>query len=63
MVADAKSVGKAANGFPGVDVVKVEDLSILDLAPGGKAGRLTVWTQSALDSLSKRFEEVMVSAA
>jgi large subunit ribosomal protein L4e len=63
VVADVKGLAKAANGFPGVDVVKVDDLNILDLAPGGKAGRLTVWTKSALDSLSRRFEEVIASAA
>jgi large subunit ribosomal protein L4e len=63
IVADLKGLGRAANGFPGVDVVKVDDLSIIDLAPGGKAGRLTVWTKSAVDSLSKRFEEVVASAA
>jgi large subunit ribosomal protein L4e len=63
VVVDASSVGKVANGFPGVDVVKVDDLSVIDLAPGGRAGRLTVWTRSALDSLAKRFEGVVVSAA
>jgi len=63
VVVDPKSVGRAANGFPGVDVVKVDDLSILELAPGGKAGRLTVWTRSSLDSLARKFGEVMVSAA
>jgi large subunit ribosomal protein L4e len=63
IVIDPKSVSKAARGFPGVDVVRVDDLSVIDLAPGGKAGRLTVWTRSALDSLAKRFEEVVVSAA
>ena len=63
VVIDAKGLGKAAGGFPGVDVVKVDDLSILDLAPGGKAGRLTVWTKSALDALGRRFEEVVVNAA
>jgi large subunit ribosomal protein L4e len=63
VVSDVKSVGRAANGFPGVDVVRVEDVSVIDLAPGGKAGRLTVWTKSAIDSLAKRFEEVVVSAA
>jgi len=63
VVSDPKSVGRAANGFPGVDIVRVDDLSVIDLAPGGRAGRLTVWTKSALDSLGKRFEEVVVSAA
>ena len=63
VVTDSKGLGRAAGGFPGVDVVKADDLSIIDLAPGGRAGRLTVWTKSALDSVSKRFEEVIVDAA
>jgi large subunit ribosomal protein L4e len=63
VVTDPKGLGRAAGGFPGVDVVSAQDLSIIDLAPGGKAGRLTLWTKSALDSVSKRFEEVVVNAA
>jgi large subunit ribosomal protein L4e len=63
VVTDGKGLEKAAGGFPGVDVVKADDLSVVDLAPGGKAGRLTVWTRSSLDALSKRFEEVIASAA
>jgi large subunit ribosomal protein L4e len=63
VISDSKGLDEAAGGFRGVDVVKVDYLSVIDLAPGGKAGRLTVWTKSALDSLTKRFEEAIASAA
>jgi large subunit ribosomal protein L4e len=63
VVSEDKGLGKAAGSFPGVEVVKVDDLSIIPLAPGGNAGRLTVWTRSSLAALSKRFEEVVLNAA
>jgi len=40
-----------ARDLPGVDVVKVKDLSAEHLAPGGMLGRLTVWTKSAIQNL------------
>ncbi|KUO42887.1 MAG: 50S ribosomal protein L4 [Hadesarchaea archaeon YNP_N21] len=40
-----------ARNLPGVDVVKVKDLSAEHLAPGGMLGRLTVWTKSAIQNL------------
>ncbi len=42
---------KAARNLSGVDVVNVRRLSILDLAPGGRAGRLTLWSKSAFNEL------------
>ncbi len=48
-----KNIIKSARNIPGVDVVPVKDLSILHLAPGGKPGRLTVWTVSALKKLEE----------
>lgn len=42
---------KAAKNLPGVDAVLVKDLNVELLAPGCKAGRLTVWTKSALEYL------------
>ncbi|MEM2929998.1 MAG: 50S ribosomal protein L4 [Thermoproteota archaeon] len=42
------SIVKAASGIPGVDVKTPEKLSIMDLAPGGVPGRLTIWTLPAL---------------
>ncbi len=46
-----------ARGFrnlPGVDVVPVHRLGTEDLAPGGTAGRLTVFSQAALSQLAGR---------
>jgi large subunit ribosomal protein L4e len=48
------SIVKAASGIPGVDVRTPEKLSIMDLAPGGMPGRLTVWTLPALEGVVKR---------
>lgn len=45
---------------PGVDLANVENLSLLDLAPGGHLGRFCIWTQAAfekLDSLFGTYEE------
>ncbi|MEM4404573.1 MAG: 50S ribosomal protein L4 [Nitrososphaerota archaeon] len=49
-----EGVSKAATNIPGVDVVLAKDLSVLDLAPGGQPGRLTIYTQSALQEIEKR---------
>lgn len=43
----------AARNIPGVDVVKVSDLSVLALAPGAKAGRLAIYTEAALAEIAK----------
>lgn len=51
VVTNDRGIGKAAGGVPGVSVARVEDLSVLDLAPGGLPGRLTLWTESALGTL------------
>ena len=48
----ARSVSAARN-LPGVDVVTVDQLNIELLAPGTHAGRLTIWTQSAINALVK----------
>ncbi len=48
-----KGLKRAAASIPGVDVVEVSSLSVLDLAPGGRAGRLTLWTESAIKELAK----------
>ncbi|MCX8197170.1 MAG: 50S ribosomal protein L4 [Candidatus Micrarchaeota archaeon] len=43
---------KAARNIAGVDVVPASDLKVELLAPGAKAGRLAIYTQSALKVLS-----------
>ncbi len=42
---------RAVRNLPGVDVVLAKDLNVELLAPGTHAGRLTVWTKSALNTL------------
>lgn len=45
---------KASSNLPGIDAVKVDDLKISLLAPGTKAGRLTVWSESAIKSIGEK---------
>jgi large subunit ribosomal protein L4e len=45
---------RAARNLAGADVVTADELGVSDLAPGGNAGRLTVWTEPALEVLSER---------
>ncbi|MFZ2536599.1 50S ribosomal protein L4 [Methanothrix sp.] len=45
-------LGKAARNLPGVDFVTVDMLNAELLAPGTRAGRLTVWTESSLEKLA-----------
>ncbi len=59
VVTNDRGLGRAAGGIPGVGVARVETLSVLDLAPGGVPGRLTVWTESAMSALSAREKEGM----
>jgi len=45
---------RAARNLAGVDVVTVDQLNVEHLAPGMLAGRLTIWTESALIRLEGR---------
>lgn len=47
----------AGRNIPGVVVCTPKELSIGHLAPGGVAGRLTIWTASALDETTQLFME------
>lgn len=51
VAADLSKLSRGAGNLPGVDVVAPKDLSAEMLAPGGVAGRLTVFTEEALKSL------------
>jgi large subunit ribosomal protein L4e len=48
---DTKKLRQGAGNLPGVDIVQVQKLNAEYLAPGGIAGRLTVFTESALKAL------------
>jgi len=57
VVTNDRGIGKAASAIPGVGVDRIENLNLLELAPGGEPGRLTIWTESSLAGIS-RTEEV-----
>lgn len=45
---------KAARNLAGVDVATAREVNTEDLAPGTEAGRLTVWTESAIEEVADR---------
>ena len=45
---------RAARNLAGADVTTAREVNAEDLAPGGDAGRLTVWTESALAEVADR---------
>lgn len=47
------NLSKAVSNIPGVDIVEVKSLNTELLAPGGKPGRLTLWTAAAIETLKK----------
>ena len=57
VIAENHGLAKAANNIPGVQVAKVSDLNPEMLAPGTHAGRLTLWTNSALERLANLFNK------
>jgi large subunit ribosomal protein L4e len=50
---------KASRNVPGVESVKIDDLSIEMLAPGGQLGRFVIWTQSAFNELKQKYKEMI----
>ncbi|WP_423791964.1 50S ribosomal protein L4 [Methanocaldococcus indicus] len=57
VVSDKCDAILASRNLPGVDVITAKDLSVLHLAPGGVAGRLTIYTEGAIEKLKERFGE------
>lgn len=56
----SEGLDKAFRNLPGVEMMLVDNLSLLDLAPGGHLGRFVVWTKGAfekLDSIFGTYEE------
>ena len=46
---------RSVRGLPGVDVAEPRFVNVLQLAPGGEPGRLTVITSGSLKALEERF--------
>jgi large subunit ribosomal protein L4e len=53
VVSKKSAVVDAAMNIPGVDAIEVRQLNVEFLAPGTKMGRITVWSQAAIELLSK----------
>jgi large subunit ribosomal protein L4e len=53
---DDKGIAYGFKNIPGIDAVKASDLNVEDLAPGTHAGRLTVWTESAMKTINDRLK-------
>ena len=46
-----QGITRAFRNIPGVDLIKVDRLNLLQLAPGGHMGRFCIWTQDAFEKL------------
>jgi large subunit ribosomal protein L4e len=53
VVHDKEPIGLAARNLPGVEFALPEELNVPRLAPGGDPGRLTIFTESALDGVEE----------
>jgi large subunit ribosomal protein L4e len=54
LIVTAANPLRSARNLAGVDVVTIDQLNVEHLAPGMQAGRLTIWTESALSRLEGR---------
>jgi large subunit ribosomal protein L4e len=53
VVSKDSAVSKLKKSLPGVNIVSIESLSIMDLVPGTKPVRLTIYTKNAINSMNK----------
>jgi large subunit ribosomal protein L4e len=51
----SEGLDKAFRNLPGVELTLVDNLSLLDLAPGGHLGRFIIWTKGAFEKLDSLF--------
>lgn len=51
VVSEDAGIRKAGSNIPGVDVETTTSINVEDLAPGTHAGRLTIWSKSAVENI------------
>jgi large subunit ribosomal protein L4e len=54
LVVTSEEPSLAARNLAGADVATAEEVNVEDLAPGTQPGRLTIWTESALEEVAER---------
>jgi large subunit ribosomal protein L4e len=57
VVGNDRGISLGARNHPGIDVVEVNNINAELLAPGTHAGRLTIYTKSAIDKLGELFQQ------
>ncbi|MCD6522838.1 MAG: 50S ribosomal protein L4 [Candidatus Diapherotrites archaeon] len=55
IVLDGSKVRRACKNIPGIDVTTPNRLNVELLAPGTHAGRLTIWTESAVKKIGEKY--------
>ncbi len=55
VVNEDKGIIRGSRNIPGVDVITVDKINTEIFAPGGSPGRLTIWTESAIEEVDRRF--------
>jgi len=53
VIKDNFGIYNAARNIAGVDIINIDNINCSLLAPGTHSGRLTIWTQSAFNTLNK----------
>ncbi len=53
IVKSDNGISRAARNIPGVDVCRTDSLKVNLLAPGGRPGRLVIWSESAAKSIDE----------
>lgn len=51
----ASGLERGFRNIPGVEITSVDNLNLLDLAPGGHLGRFCIWTKAAFQKLDTLF--------
>ncbi|MFC6752114.1 50S ribosomal protein L4, partial [Halorubrum tibetense] len=54
LVVTSETPSRAARNLAGVDVATAGEVNAEDLAPGAHPGRLTLWTESAVEEVADR---------
>ena len=52
VVGNDETIGRLSRSIPGIDIKQVKKLSVLDLSPGSKPVRLTIFSESAIKQLN-----------